>query len=158
MNSNWSYSPETPNFGQNRWFFVRCEIWQMTLKNNRAPLLCYFKLCAPFCSYWWIKIGVTVWKCPIRVKIDHIYFTIWYWSLGHNLRKSVSKYCRCKNCVGHLYLYVPWLNQLNHKMTNSTDIHRLIVISALAIRTDIYICYLLFTVHEYLSPDSNCYH
>ena len=50
MNSNWSYSPETLNSGQNRQFFVPCdlEIWRMTLKNNRAPLLCCFKLCASF--------------------------------------------------------------------------------------------------------------
>ena len=41
MNSNWSYSPETLNSGQNRQVFVPCdlEIWGMTLKNNRAPLL-----------------------------------------------------------------------------------------------------------------------
>ena len=40
MNSNWSYSPETPNLGQIRQFLEPCdlEIWQMTLKNNRAPL------------------------------------------------------------------------------------------------------------------------
>ena len=43
-----SYSPETHNLGQNRWFFVLfdLEIWQMTSKNNRAPLLCYLKLYA----------------------------------------------------------------------------------------------------------------
>ena len=72
MNSNWSYSPDTLNLGQNRWFFVSCdlEIWQMTLKNNRAPLLCYFKLYASFSSHQWIQTRVTVWKCPIRVKID----------------------------------------------------------------------------------------
>ena len=28
-------------------------------KNNRAPLLCYFKLCASFRSHWWIQIRVT---------------------------------------------------------------------------------------------------
>ena len=41
MNSNWSYSPETPNLGQIRRFLEPCdlEIWRMTLKNNRAPLL-----------------------------------------------------------------------------------------------------------------------
>ena len=41
MNSNWSYSPETPNLGQTRRFLAPCdlEIWRMTLKNNRAPLL-----------------------------------------------------------------------------------------------------------------------
>ena len=65
------YSPETPNLGQNRRFFVPCdlEIWQMTLKNNRASLLCYFKLSASFYSHLWIQNGVTVRKCSIWVKI-----------------------------------------------------------------------------------------
>ena len=45
-------------------------IWRMTLKNNRAPLLCYFKLCAAFHSHWWIRTGVTVPKRPIWVKFD----------------------------------------------------------------------------------------
>ena len=67
-----AYSPETPNLGQNRWCFVPCdlEIWWMTLKNNRASLLCCFKLCATFHSHLWIQTGVTVRKRPIRVKID----------------------------------------------------------------------------------------
>ena len=39
---------ETPNAGQNLWMFVPCEIWQMTLKNNKAHILHYFKLCASF--------------------------------------------------------------------------------------------------------------
>ena len=46
------------------------EIWWMTSKNNRALLLCYFKLCAAFRSHWWIQTGVRVWKCPIWVKFD----------------------------------------------------------------------------------------
>ena len=56
-------------------FFVPCdlEIWQMTLKNNRAPLLCYFKLCASFCSHWWTQTGATVWKRQIWVKIDDFF-------------------------------------------------------------------------------------
>ena len=64
VNSNWSYSPETPNLGQIRQFLEPCdlEIWWITLKNNRAPLLCYFKLCASFHSQLWIQTGVTVWK------------------------------------------------------------------------------------------------
>ena len=111
MNSNWSYSPETPNLGQSRRFLEPCdfEIWRMTLnkanlrdliaatglvillkldlnrqffspcdlkiwwmtpKNNRAPLLCYFKLFASFRSHWWIQTGVTVQKHLIWVKID----------------------------------------------------------------------------------------
>ena len=64
MDSNWSYSPETPNLGQIRRFLEPCdlEIWRMTLKNNRAPLLSYFKLCASFHSHWWIQTGVRVQK------------------------------------------------------------------------------------------------
>ena len=55
----------------NRPFFSPCdlEIWWMTPKNNRAPLLCYFKLFASFRSHWWIQTGVTVRKCLIWVKI-----------------------------------------------------------------------------------------
>ena len=65
-----AYSPETPNLGQNRWCFVPCdlEIWWMTLENNRASLLCCFKLCATFHSHWWIQTGVTVQKRPIWIK------------------------------------------------------------------------------------------
>ena len=72
MNSSWSYSPETPNLGQNRWFFEPCDlaIWHMTFQNNRAPLLCYFKLCASFRSHWWIQTSITVRKRPIWVKFD----------------------------------------------------------------------------------------
>ena len=71
VNSSWSYSPETLDSGQNRQLFFPCnlEIWRMTLKNNRAPLLCYFKLCASFQSHRSIQTGVTVRKRSIRVKI-----------------------------------------------------------------------------------------
>ena len=82
MNSKRSYSPETPNLGQIRWFLEPCdlEIWRMTLKNNRAPLLCYFKLCASFRSHWWIQTGVTVRKRPIWVKFDD-FLSLWPWPL-----------------------------------------------------------------------------
>ena len=53
-------------------FYVLCdlEIWWMTLKNNRAPLLYYIKLCASFQSHGWIQTGVAVRKRSIRVKIS----------------------------------------------------------------------------------------
>ena len=75
VNSNWSYSPETPNLGQIWRFLEPCdlEIWRMTLQNNRIPLLCYFKLCASFHTHWWIQISVTVRKRSIRVKIDDFF-------------------------------------------------------------------------------------
>ena len=61
VHSNWSYSPETSNLGQIRRFLVTLdlEIWRMTFKNSRAPLLSYFKLCAAFRSHWWIQTGVS---------------------------------------------------------------------------------------------------
>ena len=52
------------------------EIWWMTLKNNRAPLLCYFKLCASFRSHWWLQTGVTVRKRPIWVKFDDFFLSV----------------------------------------------------------------------------------
>ena len=92
VNSNWSYSPETLNSGQNRQFFVPCdlEFSRMTLKNKRAPFLCCFKLCASFHSHQWIQTRVTVQKRPIWVKIDvflsseTLKFDRWPWkALGH---------------------------------------------------------------------------
>ena len=70
VNSNWSHRPETPNLSQIRRLLEPCdlEIRRMTLKNNRAPLLCYFKLCSSFRSHWWIQTGVTARKRPIWVK------------------------------------------------------------------------------------------
>ena len=73
-------------------FFEPCDlaIWPMTLKNNRAPLLCNFKLCASFCSHWWIQTGVTVRKRLIWVKFNNCYsrvtlkFDGWPWkTIGH---------------------------------------------------------------------------
>ena len=60
---HWSYRPETPNLGQIRRIIEpsELEIWQMTLKNNRTPLLSNIKLCASFHYHMWIQTGVTVW-------------------------------------------------------------------------------------------------
>ena len=88
----WNYSLETLNSGQNRYFFVPCdlEIWHMTLKNNRGPLLCCFKLFTSFHSHQWIQAGVTVSKRPIWVKINFflshvtLKFDRWSWkTTGH---------------------------------------------------------------------------
>ena len=94
-----AYSPETPNLGQIRWCFVPCdlEIWWMILENNRAPLLCYFKLYASFRSHRWIQAGVTVRKRPIWVKIDDFFscvtlqFDVWPWkTIGHLFNATSS--------------------------------------------------------------------
>ena len=61
MNSNWSYSPETANLGQILRFLEPCdlEIWRMTLKNNRAPLQCHFKLW-PWSFAWTLPWSVVI--------------------------------------------------------------------------------------------------
>ena len=57
-----------------RFFVPRdLEIWWMTLKNNRAPLLYYIKLCASFQSHWHIQTGVTARKRSIQVKIGDFF-------------------------------------------------------------------------------------
>ena len=82
MNSNWSYSPETPNLGQIRRFLEPCdlEIWWMTLKHNRAPLLCCFQLCAWFHCHMWIQTGVRVRKRLSWVLTSvTLTFDLWPW-------------------------------------------------------------------------------
>ena len=81
-------------------FFGPCdlEIWQMTLKNNRAPLLCCIKLCASFHSHQSIQTGVTVRKRPIRVKIDdflsHVTLELdrWPWKTIWHLFYAASSF------------------------------------------------------------------
>ena len=90
MNSNWSYSPETPNSeSKSVGFFVPCdlEIWRTTLKNDKAPLLYYIKLCTSCQNHEWIQTGVTIWKRSIWVKITIFWslkFDGWPWkTIGH---------------------------------------------------------------------------
>ena len=82
MYSNWSYSPETTNLGQ-IWRFLEpydLEIWWMTLKNNRAPLLCCFQLCAWFHCHMWIQTGVRVRKRLSWVLTSvTLTFDLWPW-------------------------------------------------------------------------------
>ena len=68
------------------------------LENNRAPLLCYFKLYASFRSHWWIQTGVTIRKRPIWVKIDDFFscvtlqFDVWPWKTIGLLLYSTSSF------------------------------------------------------------------
>ena len=61
VNSNWGYSPETANLGQNQRFFSRVTLqfdgWPW---KNKAPLLSKIKLYASFLHHMWIQTGVTV--------------------------------------------------------------------------------------------------
>ena len=91
----------------NRRFFSPCnkEIWRMTLKNNRAPLLCHFKLCASFRTHCWIQIGVTVRKRPIWVKFDDCDLEIWRMTLQNNRAPLPCYFKLCASFRSH------WWNQ-----------------------------------------------
>ena len=110
MNSNWSYSPETLNSGQNQQFLVSCdlEIWRMTLNNNRAPLPCCFKPCASFHSHQWIQTRVTLRKRPIWVTID-IFFVpcdleIWQMTLKNNRTPLLCYFKLCASFCSHWWI------------------------------------------------------
>ena len=52
----------------------------MTLKNNRAPLLCFFQLCAWFHCHMWIQTGVRVRKRLSWVLTSvTLTFDLWPW-------------------------------------------------------------------------------
>ena len=87
-------------------FFVPCdlEIWWMTLKNNRAPLLLYYvKLCPSFQSNRWIQTWITVRKRSIWVTISNFLFRVtlkfegWPWKIiGHLCYTTPSFVHHCK--------------------------------------------------------------
>ena len=83
-------------------FFSLCdlEIWWMTSKNYRAPLLHYIKLCVSSQTPPWIQTGVTVRKHTIRVKIGDFFvlcdIEIWRMTLKNN---RASLLCYIKLCA-----------------------------------------------------------
>ena len=107
MYSNWRYSLETANLGQNPRFLEPCDlaIWRMTLKNNRAPFLFYFKLCASFRSHWWIQTGVTVRKTPNlgqnRRFLEPCDLAIWCMTLKNNRAPLLFYFKLCASFRSH---------------------------------------------------------
>ena len=74
VNSNWSYSPETPNLGQNQWFFfVPCdlELWWLTL--HKANLF--------DCCNWPSNHTQTGFK-------SSIFQPVWSWYLMDDLKNN----------------------------------------------------------------------
>ena len=112
MNSNWSYSPEMLNLSQNQWFFVLrdLEIWWLTFKNNRASLLCCFKLCASFHCHQWIQTKVTFRKRSIREEISDflscvtLKFDRWPWKTTGHLFYVASSFLHHYIAIGEFKL------------------------------------------------------
>ena len=78
-------------FGLNRQFFVPrdLEIWRMTLKNNRAPLLCCFKHCESFYSHQWIQ-----------TENRRFFLAVWPWNFADDLENNRAPFlCYFKLCA-----------------------------------------------------------
>ena len=88
----------------------------MTFKNNGAPLLCYFKLCAAFGIHWWIETGFTVRKHLIWVKIDDFFsrvtlkFYIWPWKTIGHLFYATSSFVQYFIVIGEFKLELQFGN------------------------------------------------
>ena len=114
-----------------REFFSSCdfEIWWMTSKNNRAPLLYHIKLCASLQIHQWIQTGFTVLKRSIRVKIGDflsrvtLKFDGWHWkTIGHILSTMLSFVHNC-NDIGLLKLELQSGNaQFGSKSVNCSPV------------------------------------
>ena len=82
----------------------------MTLKYNRAPLLCYCKLCVSFRSHWCIQTGVAVRKRQIWVKIDDFFsrmtlkFDGWTWKTIEHLFYVASSFMKHFIAIGEFKL------------------------------------------------------
>ena len=83
-------------------------MWQITLKDNRASLLCYFKLCESFHSHRSIQTGVTARKRQIWVKIDNFFVPrdreIWRMALKNSRVPLLSYFKLCASFRSHLWI------------------------------------------------------
>ena len=106
------------------------EIWWITSKNKKAPLLYYIKLCASFQIHWWIQTGVTIRKCSIRVKIGDFSrlflamwdLEIWRMTLKNNRVPLLSNITLCASFHRHMWIQtgVTVRKRLNGVMTSVT--------------------------------------
>ena len=78
------------------------------LKNDRAPLLYYIKLCASFQIYRWIQTEVIVQKCSIRVKIGDFFvpcdLEIWCMTLENNRTPLLYYIKLCASFRSHWWI------------------------------------------------------
>ena len=127
---NLSCRPEMPNSGQNWQFFALRDLenWRMTLKNNRAPLLCCFKLCASFHSHWFIRTGVTVRNPPIWFKISDFLSRVTLkfdgWPKKNNRAPVICYFKHCASFHRNMWIQTGVMvrKQLNGVMTLTLDL------------------------------------
>ena len=81
----------------------------MTFKNNRAPLLCYFKLCEAFLSHWWIQTGVSP-ETPnlgeIRLFLKPCNLEIWQMTLQNIRAPPLCYFKLCASFHTHWWIQI----------------------------------------------------
>ena len=78
----------TPNLGQIRRFLEPCDLkFDVTLKNNRAPPLRYFKLCASLYSHLYIQMGYSPETPNLQIRrfLEPCDLEIWRMTLKNNM-------------------------------------------------------------------------
>ena len=99
-------------FDPNHRFCSPCdlEIWCMTSKNDRAPLLYYIKLSVSFQIHRWIQTEVTLRKRSIRVEIGAFFslvtlkFDGWPWKTIGHLFYTISSFVHHFKSIGEFKL------------------------------------------------------
>ena len=106
VNSKSKHGPETSNWVKICGFFlVACdlEIWRITLKTDRASLLCYFKLCASIHNHRWVQTRVTIPKRPIRINIGDFWTCVTLQFDGWPWKNNRAHFlCFCRHCASFL--------------------------------------------------------
>ena len=113
------------------------ENWRMTLKNNRAPLLYYVKLCASFQIHWWSQTWVTASKRSSRAKNGDflsrvtLKIDVWHWKTIGHLSYAASTFVRHFMANGEFKLELQSGNaQFGSKSTSSKQHQALSIISS----------------------------
>ena len=93
VNSNWSYSPETLNSGQNRQFFVPCdlEIWWMNLKTIGHFFYITLSFVHHFKAMDEFKLELQSGNAQFGSK-SAIFCPVWPWNLTDDLKKQYSTF------------------------------------------------------------------
>ena len=97
------------NFDPNHRIVSPCdlEIWCMTSKNNRTPLLYYIKLCVSFQIHRWIQTEGNAQfgsKSAIFLSLVTLKFNGWHWKIIGHLFYTTSSFVHHFKSIGELKL------------------------------------------------------
>ena len=107
VNSNWSYSPETPNLGQIWRFLEPCDlvIWRMTMnKANLRDLITATGLVILLIGD--LKLEIHIVESPSMVNPQ---WHIWYWGSKWNLDTVCWSAVGCEWCTTSVYFGITYV-------------------------------------------------